>query len=182
MLRTFTIALLILVAVAFATGMAAEKQHTYVAADKCKICHKGEAKGNTWEIWEKSAHAKAYQALVSKKDGSEKNEKCIGCHVTGFSKPSGFALGDTTAKNLALANVGCEACHGPGSDFKAMNIMKDKAKAIENGLILPGEKDCKGCHNEKSPTFKGFDFATSWKKIQHPMKAAGEGAGKGKGK
>jgi hypothetical protein len=174
MLRTFAIALLVLVTVSFMTGMAAEKTHEYVGADKCKICHKGEAKGNIWEIWEKGPHAKAYQALVDKKDGSEKNAKCLPCHTTGMGKATGYVLGDTTAHNKAMANIGCEACHGPGADYKAMNIMKDKAKAVENGLMVSDEKACKTCHNESSPTFKGFDFATYWKKIEHPVKAAGK--------
>jgi hypothetical protein len=175
MLRTFAVALLVLVTLAFVTGMAADKTHNYVGADKCKICHKGEAKGMAWETWEKSAHSKAYQSLVNKKDGSEKDAKCLPCHTTGMGKATGYVLGDTTANNKTLVNVGCEACHGPGSDYKSMNIMKDKAKSAEAGLMKPDEKTCKGCHNEGSPTFKGFDFATSWKKIQHPAKAAATG-------
>ena len=174
MLRTFAVALLVLVAFVFVTGMAAEKTHNYVGADKCKICHKGEAKGMTWETWEKSPHAKAYQTLVDKKDGSEKNAKCLACHTTGMGKPTGFSVSDTTDHSKAMANVGCEACHGPGSDYKLMNVMKDKAKAAEAGLMTPNEATCKGCHNENSTNFDkvGFNYAEFWKKIQHPAKAA----------
>ncbi len=172
MLRTMVIALLALVTLAFTTGLAADKEHNFVGADKCKMCHQGPAKGNVYQIWEKGPHAGAYQVLVDKKDGSEKNEKCVGCHVTGFGKATGYKIGDADPKNAALANVGCEACHGPGADYKNMAIMKDHAKSVENGLVVPDEKTCMTCHNKTSPTFKGFDFATYWKKIQHPIKAA----------
>jgi hypothetical protein len=174
MLRILAVALLVLVTVAFVTGIAADKTHNYVGADKCKICHKGEAKGMVWETWEKSAHSKAYQTLVDKKDGSEKNAKCLACHSTGFSKPTGYAVTDSTK---ALTGVGCEACHGPGADYKAMNIMKDKAKAKEAGLMTPNEATCKVCHNENATNFDktGFKFDEFWKKIQHPVKAAATG-------
>ena len=47
--------------------------------------------------------------------------------------------------------------------------MKDKPKAIENGLIIPsGEAACTGCHNSESPSFKGFKYDEMWAKIKHP--------------
>ncbi len=169
MLRKIWVVAILMIAVALFGGVASA--HDYVGADKCKICHKGDAKGNVWEIWEKTAHAKAYQALVDKGDGSEKKAECLTCHVTGLGKATGFDP-KAEAPNMALANVGCEACHGPGADYKAMSVMKDKAKAIEAGLIIPDEKTCIACHNEKSPTFKGFKFDEYWAKIKHPVMKA----------
>jgi len=165
MLRKSAVCLIAIAALLYLGGVAAA--HDYAGAEKCKMCHKGEPKGKVWEIWEASAHAKAYQSLVAKGDSSEMKAECLTCHVTGFGKPSGFAVGDTT--KMKLANVGCEACHGPGMDYKAMAIMKDKAKAKEAGLIMPTEETCKTCHNEKSPTFKGFDFVEYGKKIAHKV-------------
>lgn len=138
----------------------------YVGAAKCKICHKGEKNGNIYEIWEGSQHAKAYETLVAKGDSSEKNPDCLACHTTGFDKLTGFSLADSTV-NMDLANVGCEDCHGPGSEYKTMSVMKDKEKAIAAGLVIPDEKTCVTCHNENSPTFKGFDYAEYYKKIEH---------------
>ncbi len=168
-MRKIAVVLAILIAVAFVSGLAAA--HDYVGADKCKICHKGEAKGNIWEIWEKSAHAKAYQTLVNAGKGDEKNATCLGCHVTGLGKPTGFDPKAATP-NTALASVGCEACHGPGADYKGMAVMKDQAKAMAAGLILPKAENCKSCHNDKSPNFKGFNFDEYWKKIAHKTPAA----------
>lgn len=166
MLRKVAVGLLVLVAMAYFTGIAAA--HDYVGAEKCKMCHKGELKGKVWEIWEASAHAKAYQTLVAKGDSSEKKAECVSCHTTGFGQPTGFSLADTTV-NMALANVGCEACHGPGADYRSMAVMKDKEKAKAAGLIMPTEEACKTCHNEKSPTFKGFEYAKFYEKIAHQV-------------
>jgi hypothetical protein len=54
-----------------------------------------------------------------------------------------------------------------------MKVMKDlyagTAKAADYGLVMPTEETCKTCHNEKSPTFKGFDFAKYSEMIAHPV-------------
>lgn len=173
-----TIAIAILGMMALLPLLAAETpaNHTYVGTAKCKMCHKGEAKGMIWEKWLETKHAKSMTALNAEK-GETKDPKCVKCHVTGF--------GDTTAYSLAVpneefANVGCEACHGPGSDYKSLPVMKDKEKAIAAGLIIPDEKTCRGCHNEESPTFKEFDYAkmlpigthvTAAAKVEEPAKA-----------
>jgi len=68
--------------------------------------------------------------------------------------------------------VQCEACHGPGSDYKAISVMKDKAAAVAAGLIIPDEAMCKKCHNAESPTFTAFDYKTMYAKIAHPRPAA----------
>lgn len=31
------------------------------------------------------------------------------------------------------------------------------------------EKQCRSCHNEKSPTFKEFNLAERWAKIRHQV-------------
>lgn len=113
--------------------------HDYVGAKKCKICHKAEH-----DSWLNTGHAKAWDLL---KADEKKNEECVGCHTTGV-----------TAKGEMLEGVQCEACHGPGADYRKTKIMKDKKLALENGMIEPTAEVCTTCHNEKSPTFKGFDF------------------------
>ncbi len=45
-----------------------------------------------------------------------------------------------------FAGVQCEACHGAGNDFKKMSIMKDRDAAIANGLVIPTQATCDGCH------------------------------------
>jgi hypothetical protein len=148
--------------------------HKYVGASKCKVCHMNDKSGKAYPIWEKSKHALAYSTLagaeakeVAKKlniADPQKSDQCLGCHVTGFAA-------DKTAKDSTLTiaeGISCEACHGPGSDYKSMAIMKDKPKAIAAGLIIPTEKNCVVCHNEKSPTYKPFKYADMYKIIAHP--------------
>ena len=142
-----------LIAVIFAFSLplvaqekAAAPKHEYVGAAKCAMCHK---KDNIHPTWMETKHAKAWESL---KPEDQKNEKCIACHSTG-----------TDAKGTLLTGVQCEACHGPGSNYMKMNIMKDQKLAIENGLIIPTEKTCQKCHNENVPAeFKAkepYDFA-----------------------
>jgi len=133
----------------------------YVGVKKCKTCHKEQ-----YKIWLNLSHAKALSVLSAEE---QKNPECLGCHTTGYGKPA-----SSTAK---LENVQCEACHGPGSLYKSARLKskskykKDpeafRAKVMAAGLILPTEEVCLKCHNEKSPSFKGFDFKTAFEKIKH---------------
>src|SRR5262249_16344907 len=43
----------------------------------------------------------------------DKTDACVTCHVTGFQLPGGYPSPDS-ATSAAVANVTCEACHGPG--------------------------------------------------------------------
>ncbi len=156
----------------------AKVAHKYVGAAKCKMCHNSAAKGDQFKIWSASKHAKAYETLasteadsVAKALGVEKpqtNAKCLGCHVTGFAAPAA----DKEASFAQAEGVGCEACHGAGSDYMAMKVMKDKPAAIAAGLIVPNEKTCVGCHNETSPTYKKFVYADFEKQIAHMIPKA----------
>lgn len=160
-------------------GAPAKAAHKYIGSAKCKVCHNSPAKGEQFKKWTDSKHSKAFETLASpeaievgKKLGVEKpqeSDKCLGCHVTGFSAPA--EAKETTFNQTE--GVGCEACHGPGSDYKDMKTMKDQAAAIAAGLVIPNEKVCVGCHNEKSPTYKKFVYAEAYKVIAHPIPKEG---------
>jgi len=138
-------------------------EHQYVGAKKCKICHK-----DVYTAWEETPHAKAWSALSEEEQGKA---ECITCHMTGKD-----------ADGEAIVNVECEACHGPGSDYKSPKI-KSKKKwkenpeemrklAIEAGLNPHPEAEvCTQCHKkEGNPNFKPFDYDEMSKKV-HPIKA-----------
>ena len=95
--------------------------------------------------------------------------ECLECHVTGYKADKAL-----TAALKVEDGVQCEACHGPGSDYKSIPVMKDKAKAEAAGLVLSVDdpKLCTQCHNSKSPTFKEFNYKASWDKIKHPIPIA----------
>ncbi|MBE0643334.1 MAG: cytochrome C554 [Bacteroidetes bacterium] len=142
----------------------------FVGSKSCKACHSNAKMGGTaYKTWEGSSHAKALASLKTPeadKIATEKGFKtkaadtkeCLACHVTS-AKDDG---------------VGCESCHGAASAYKSKHGKgKDVADAIAAGMILPkvddgsAEKQCKTCHNDKSPTFKGFKFKEMWTKIAH---------------
>ncbi|MBS1493204.1 MAG: cytochrome C554 [Bacteroidetes bacterium] len=147
----------------------------YVGAEKCAgACHKTESQGNQLEIWKGSKHASAFKNLdtpeadkIAKDKGfttaAKETPACLKCH-TVQADASAF----TETFNIQ-DGVQCETCHGAGSEYKSISIMKDKQKAMDNGLIIHTEKEafCTQCHNAESPTFKGFDYATYWDKIKH---------------
>ncbi len=119
--------------------------HTYVGVEACKLCHEKQ-----YDIWKASAHAKAYADL---KAGEQTNPRCLSCHTTGAS--------------AAFPGVQCEACHGPGSAYSDMDTMKNFRTVWDAGLNRHAAATCVNCHNERSSTFRGFDFKTSWMEIMH---------------
>ena len=143
-----------LFAVAGAQEAKKEVTHKYVGAAGCKMCH---TKDGVYESWSKTVHATAWTKLSA---DDQKKEELKPFYATGVSD-----------KGELLTGIQCEACHGPGSDYKSMAIMKDKEKAVAAGLIIPDAKTCLKCHNEKAPTAalvasaKDFNF--------EKMKAAG---------
>ena len=137
------------------------QDYEYIGAAKCKMCHNKATTGAQYKLWAESKHAKAMESLV----GDEKtNPQCTKCHSTAASVDE-----DLIATITVDEGVSCESCHGPGSAYKSNTIMKDRAKALEKGMIMPDEAICLQCHNEESPNFKGFDFKEYSKKIAHPI-------------
>jgi len=44
----------------------------------------------------------------------------------------------------------CESCHGPGSEYGKISIMRDPGKAKAAGLVTPDRSFCTGkCHAAK---------------------------------
>ncbi|TFH20763.1 MAG: cytochrome C554 [Bacteroidia bacterium] len=170
--RIFTLALMVL----FAGSALMAQQFKYIGAEKCKMCHIKPATGDQYNSWLKGPHAGAMKTLAgdaAKKIAAEKgiadpttDPACISCHST---------VGSIDAKLNASATmnegVGCESCHGPGSMYKGASIMKIQEQALTKGMILPTVEVCKTCHNDKSPTFKSFNYAEMTAKIAHPVPA-----------
>ncbi len=140
------------------------QDYEYIGAAKCKMCHNKATTGAQYKLWAESKHAKAMESLV----GDEKtNPQCTKCHSTAASVDE-----DLIATITVDEGVSCESCHGPGSAYKSNTIMKDRAKALEKGMIMPDEAICLQCHNEESPNYKGFNYKEYVKQIAHPVPAA----------
>jgi hypothetical protein len=146
---------------------------TYVGSRKCQGCHKA-----AYAVWEKSQHAHAYHTLVDAKHPSlrQYDGECIVCHVTGFSYKGGFTDLQKTPK---LIDVGCESCHGPGSEHikhkndekwhALMNPWKAKpgeTEAQKKRRLFEIDKACQKCHDQDNDVH--WDFEKKWPKIAHP--------------
>ena len=162
----------------FSYSQLANAGHEIIGAPKCKSCHKAKT-GDQWKIWTESAHAGAFETLAS--DAAKKiaadnglgnpqaEDACLKCHATRAFLGAGVAI-SAKAKYADNEGVGCEVCHGPGSDYKPGKIMKDPEAARAAGLVMERTaRACNRCHNETSPTFKPFDFENRWSEIAHPV-------------
>jgi len=153
---------------------AVSQEFSYVGAQKCQICHKSETQGRQYVIWEGSKHSKSLEALTSPKaadfakamdvDKPAEDPRCLKCHAPFAAK----------APELKAEGVSCEVCHGPGSDYKKLSVMKDKAAAVKSGLVLYGSPEaikaqCLTCHENSHGV--SFDFASRWEKIKHSIPA-----------
>jgi len=157
-------------------------EHNYVGAQICGrgVCHGREEIGNQFGVWEGTAHSRAYEALASPEaqaiaaergiGNPQESGECLPCHTTAYGIPDDY-LEEGFDRTLG---VQCESCHGPGADYKPMRIMRDRGLAIANGLIIPDESVCVGCHNENSPNFDGFDYQESLELILHLVPDAHE--------
>jgi cytochrome c553 len=111
-------------------------EYDYIGVDKCVLgpCH---GKDPAYTTWLETKHATAYDGLT---DEQKKDPEYIKYYTTGETK-----------RGELLPGVQCEACHGPGSGYKTMKIMKDRDLAIANGLIMPDSTSCLSCHHADAP-------------------------------
>jgi excinuclease UvrABC ATPase subunit len=154
-----------------------QTKYKYVGVNTCVgACHNKEDQGDQLLIWKESAHSKAFLNLQTEAADSiarsrgyltaaAETPQCVRCHLLGTDTDESLLLGSFDKSQ----GVQCESCHGPGSEYKKLSVMKDKDKAMSNGLILHSEKEkfCIQCHNEESPTYFEFDYEPMWKMIAH---------------
>ena len=125
---------------------AAASQRPYAGTDTCKGCHADEH-----AQWATTGHARALATLVDKKKDGDL--ACLTCHATGAGAEGGFRDAQSSPD---LAAVGCESCHGPGTEHAAK-----PAKGYGKIELAT----CIGCHNrENSPR---FDYYSYLPKVQH---------------
>ncbi|MGO9616520.1 MAG: cytochrome c family protein, partial [Bryobacteraceae bacterium] len=120
---------------------AAPKKPVYVGARVCAGCHSAASMGSQYGKWLLSKHSAAY-AVLAKPEGPEiaklsglrtlpqDSAICLGCHATAWSaeeweKDATFHIED---------GVQCELCHGPGSEYASIEVMKDRKAAMMAGL------------------------------------------------
>lgn len=129
----------------------------YTGSESCKGCHDYE-----YDKWSQKAHAHAYATL--ERVGSQLDPECVSCHVVGMEYESGFISEQKTGH---LKNVGCENCHGPGSEHVGSGGKAD----------LTGPKSgCIDCHRpEHSGEYAGNEGAFL-EKIVHWREPSSDGS------
>lgn len=143
--------------------------HTFVGSETCGECHT-----KAFEKWKETGHSNAFESLRTGRRGIPRihDPECIACHVVGwdpqevFRYDSGY-LNEISTKHLL--NVGCENCHGPGSEHvKLINEGDEEAanKLMRVTREQARDSGCYKCHDlDNSPH---FDFDTYWEEIEHP--------------
>ncbi len=78
---------------------------------------------------------------------------CAGCHNVGLQIAWDSATNITSFSYLDL-NVGCESCHGPGSDHLAASLADkpNKIISIRNLTASSQRQSCGGCHSADDGT------------------------------
>ena len=155
--------------------------------DKCGECHRLKINGNQDSVWENSKHSQAYKTLLSDRSKEfavknnivepVKNKLCLKCHTT-----SNHLAGTPVLSSYRIEEgVGCESCHGAGSDYSPAKIMTDDYLFRHNGGKKGDEKTCLECHSpsgnknmkltEDVCPFQAADFIykVQFEKIKHPV-------------
>lgn len=111
----------------------------------CSTCHADESTS-----WSLSHHASAYMTLYSRERAED--PACVGCHVVALGTPTGFTSGDHSSPH---ADVGCEACHGPGGAHNPTGRVP-ASQSLDS---------CVGCHDAKHSI--AFTVAKGMPHIDH---------------
>jgi hypothetical protein len=80
------------------------------------------------------------------------DKECVGCHVTGWEQPTGYALASLVEPDMR--HVQCEACHDVGTQ----HARGERTHAIT-------EATCTKCHTGEWA--KGFNFVEALPLVSH---------------
>jgi len=170
---------------------------TYIGAEEgsknCKSCHNSSAFNFVYDEWKMTGHSDMFNRAMDGTLSSHYGPNCVSCHTTGYDVNADnngfddrdFVYPDSLYANtwdsllvnspmaMKLANIQCEACHGPGSghdgeldDFKMQKTLSSDNCAIchDSGThhVYPAQWDvsahadleapytrssCAPCHN-----------------------------------
>ncbi len=130
---------------------------TYAGSQSCAACH-----ATATHAWQESGHARAFATLIARQADADPN--CIACHTVGFGTPSGYRRDFGAAK---LVDVGCESCHGPGSQ----HVEQRRAGGEVTAKFRPlGAGDCRKCHHGEFS--RPFEYDKFWPVVAHGKEPA----------
>ena len=146
----------------------------YVGSQACMECHSGTDWGQQDVLWMRGRHAHAFWNLAADwalflakmrphyadLEDPLTDDRCLLCHVTAAQNPDALFAASWRREE----GIGCEACHGPGSQFIEMDVMSNREAFLAAGGKIPDEKTCIQCHRRS----EHFDWAEFLPKIAHP--------------
>lgn len=155
----------------------------YIGSEACKNCHSrphGPFRAGAYGVWRDHFHAdafvtltRAYSRAIAKKRGIDDpttDWRCLKCHVTAY----GVAAERRAPTYRDEEGVGCEACHGPASEYLIPHTRPnvDDAALAAMGFrvyddLQARDRMCRACHNELSPTYKPFNVEAFSEAIRH---------------
>ena len=147
--------------------------HAYVGTQACLGCHQTGPGGGPAGHWVASRHSRAFHTLTTdqakllvanREDYGDitdpsVEQRCLMCHVTAAQNPRANWAPGTGG---SAEGVGCEACHGPGSDYMTEEVMRDRSSFLANGGRVPNELTCRECHRDEA-----FVFMERLTRIRH---------------
>jgi hypothetical protein len=147
--------------------------YEYVGSKVCGTCHTGEEVGGQYVHWMRSRHALGYWHLATdwasflaaaREEYADvktpiEEPRCLKCHVTGAQDPEATYAATFREEE----GIGCETCHGPGSEYVDAEIMADRDLFLANGGRVPDANTCRECHQDDR-----FHFTERLTRIAHP--------------
>jgi hypothetical protein len=118
----------------------------FLGPESCKACH-----ADAYAAWSNSKHARSFESLTR---DQQRDPRCIACHAPNLTEQK-------------VGAVSCESCHGAGQYYVPGYVMKDPELARLVGLLDPGERSCRSCHDATSPSLRPFDFNAQLKAMDH---------------
>ncbi len=168
----FGVFILVLVVALVATADETEEGHgtrageTYIGTNQCKTCHNNAAWEYKWDRWNATSHGLDFTNWYYASQGKYINKltysggnsttgmtgSCAPCHTVGYGQLSAggfdpaYPWNDTANSNNAnLLSIGCEACHGPGSEHQS-TMNGDDINTIDPYTSCLGTEDA-ACHS-----------------------------------
>jgi hypothetical protein len=158
---------------------------TYLGNDTCAYCHGGGPLApDKYEGWLGTGHATFFTRAIDGAVSDHYGKNCISCHTVGYDANTNAVNGgfDDIAKQLGwtfpavltngnwaamphelqvVANIGCENCHGAGSEhaFAALLTGPDAAKARISKTFAAG--DCAQCHDSLNTHYRSAEWNNS---------------------
>ncbi len=178
MLKTSYILFIATLAIGFAlaASFSSERRNpTWIGASGCGSCHASRASGSAQIDWQAGPHSDAYRTLSSERARDALDEtgalnSCLPCHSTISHEPVG-----EEQKRIQLEGVGCERCHGPGSEYSESAVMRREGGMKAFGGSPGSLRECTSCHvtgaEDPGPVCpvdsSTIDPVEAWERIGH---------------